>query len=237
VFADVINRPGWLRDLCDLAFPPLCLGCGEYVDSSRLVCDSCLKRIHTYPQPFCLNCFGWVVSGARCEACRDDSFVAYVYADYLEPLRNVIIDFKFHGISRAAGLFAEWLCESFEHHWSEVPADLLVPVPLHPSREHTRGFNQAEMLAKELSSRIGLPVATEILMRTKRRRPQSRLSEQQRKHNIAGVFAVDLPAQAGERVILVDDVITSGQTVREARRVLVRAGYAVPAVIAAAHGA
>lgn len=237
MLAERINNPGWLRDLCDLAFPPLCLGCGDYVESSHLVCDPCLKRIQTYPQPFCLNCFGWVVSGAVCTACHDDSFVAFAYADYLEPLRNVIIDFKFHGISRAAGLFADWLCESFEEPLADLSTYSLIPVPLHPSREHARGFNQAEVLADELSSRLGVPVVNDVMSRTRRRRPQSRLSEQQRSRNIAGVFAVDSPAEAGECLVLVDDVITSGQTVFEARRVLTAAGYTVPAVMAVAHGA
>ena len=108
--------------------------------------------------------------------------------------------------------------------------------PLHPSREHARGFNQAVVFANALGEKLKLDVDTDILTRIKKGKPQSRLSDSARAQNIRGAFAAIADTDDNDTLILVDDVVTGGHTVREARLVLVQAGFNVPAFISIAHG-
>jgi ComF family protein len=160
----------------------------------------------------------------------------FAFGDYSGTLRETIIQFKFKGVTSPAGFVAGAVCERFGRAILGLGAYKLVPIPLHSGREHSRGYNQARLFADQLANRLGLPVTNDILRRVMRRKPQARLSEVERIRNIRGVFSVaDNPPET-ERIILVDDVVTSGSTVLEAKRVLQDAGYVVPAVIAMAHG-
>ena len=102
-----------------------------------------------------------------------------------------------------------------------------MPVPLHPRRLRTRGYNQAALLSKFLGSRAGIPVAYELLTRARETRPQTRLSREQRLANVRGAFLVaDAEAVSGRRILLVDDVFTTGTTLDECALALKRAGAA-----------
>ncbi len=112
-----------------------------------------------------------------------------------------------------------------------------MPVPLYPKRERERGFNQAGLLAEELSRGMGLPVLTRGMRRVRATATQTRLTAAQRVHNVRGVFAVSAPDRVrGARVVLVDDVMTTGATVNECARVLKAAGAAAVMVVTVARG-
>jgi len=222
--------------MVDFLFPPLCLGCGEYTESPDSICDNCLKAMDCYDYPLCLTCGGMVAETNYCPVCRDDSFLLFAYANYRDPLKEIVIQFKFKGITSPAAWGARMLSDRFGDRIRDLSADCFVPIPLYPSREYSRGYNQAMLLAEELSRRLSVPVDKETLLRVKRRRPQALLSSPMRIANIRGAFAVDEESSCDRTVLLVDDVVTSGATVREARRELMSAGFSVPAVISIAHG-
>jgi ComF family protein len=226
----------WYHSVLDFVFPPLCLGCGAYVESGDPVCAACDDAIDTFSSAICLSCGQNVMAGAGCPVCGDDSFLLYAFADYVDPMKEIIHQFKFKGITSPAGIFARRLCDEFGQQIMSLKPGALVPIPLHGSREYVRGYNQAVLIAIELGRALEIPVDQETLYRAKRRRPQSRLRQIERAKNISEVFAVSREPESGERVILVDDVVTSGATVREARRELQETGFDVPAVIALAHG-
>ena len=226
----------WYHSVLDFVFPPLCLGCGAYVESGDPVCVACDDAIDTFSSAICLSCGQNTMTGTSCPVCGDDSFSLYAFADYVDPMQEIIHQFKFKGIASPAGIFARRLCDEFGQQIVSLRPAALVPIPLHGSREYVRGYNQALLIAVELGRVLDLPVDQEILYRVKRRRPQSRLRQIERAKNISGVFAAYRESETGEKVILVDDVVTSGATVREARSELQEAGFNVPAVIALAHG-
>lgn len=226
----------WFRDLLDFAFPPLCLGCGDFAENSELICEKCQDEIDTFSQPICLNCWQSILSGGECRACGEEGFTLFAYGDYTDPLKQAVIQYKFKGMTSAARVFAPALQETFGNTINSLAPDYLVPIPLHSSRQYARGYNQAEILADELAELLSIPVAIDIIYRTKRRTPQSRLSESERERNIRGVFSVPETAEPGQTLVLIDDVVTSGSTVREAKRALEEAGYKVPAVTSIAHG-
>lgn len=133
-------------------------------------------------------------------------------------------------------MLVDVLITTFEEKLTWCEADVLVPVPLHPSRQYGRGYNQAEYIAEALSTALHVPVRTDIVVRTERRKPQQTLPARARARNIRGVFEVSENSENSGRVLIVDDVVTSGQTALEVSRVLTNSGYRPVGVISLAHG-
>lgn len=236
MFSELTNKSSLAKGLLDFVFPPLCLGCGEFNAHQADICENCLNRIDTYSHPICLNCFEMIPDDEKCPFCRDKYVPLFAYGNYVSPLREIIIQFKFKGITTPAATFAALLFEQFKQRLHSLGAVMLIPIPLYPSREKHRGYNQAVLLTKQLAGLLELPAKEDILFRVKKRKPQAKLDFEKRVRNIKGVFAVAEDAETAEKLILVDDVVTSGATVTEAKRELEKAGYRVCAVIAIAHG-
>ena len=233
----LVERFPTLKGLIDFVYPPLCAGCGAYAESPHCVCDQCLKKIDWWDEEIALTDVDFAHGGRETDA-RPQSFPAFVAASYVDPLRQIIIQYKFRGAVAIAPVISQRLCDQFGRKIQRLGPAVLVPIPLHPSREYERGYNQAKVFADELSGRLEIPVDAHLLIRVRKGRPQSRLTKSGRAVNIRSVFAlapgVD-PAERCRRVILVDDVITSGQTVFEARRTLREAGFEVVGAVAMAH--
>jgi len=231
-----ITGQEWFAGLLDFVFPPLCLGCGEYHDDKSQICTVCLGQIETYDYPLCLNCQAFISKGVKCPICLAESVALFAYANYQPPLKEIIHQFKFRGITSPAKTFANLTYEKFRDLLGEIKADAQLPIPLHPLRKNRRGYNQAELFAKELSKFMGIPVNSEILIRTKRGKEQARLPFKQRISNIKNAFIADPSQPSIKKVILVDDVVTSGATVLEAKRILHDSEREVVGVISIAHG-
>jgi ComF family protein len=136
-----------------------------------------------------------------------------------------IHELKYQGRRRVAGRLAEVLLTAASARALLAPGAVLVPVPLHPRRRRERGFNQAELLAQELSRRTRLEIAAAALVRRRPTAPQTGLSAAERRANVRGAFAVRRRAQvAGRVVVLVDDVLTTGATATACARTLSAAG-------------
>jgi len=226
----------WFQGLLDFVFPPLCLGCGDYHDDNNQICERCFKKFDVFEYPLCLKCRVFIEEGIDCQICKKDSLVLFSYANYQPPLKDIIHQFKFKGITSPATTFAKLAFEKFQLKLESLNAGAIVPIPLHPSRERRRGYNQAELISNHLAELMSLPVGTELLFRTKKGREQARLPFEKRIENIKDAFSVDESNMRFEKVILVDDVVTSGATVLEATRVLEKAGVKVAAIVAISHG-
>jgi ComF family protein len=158
-------------------------------------------------------------------------------------LRQAVNAFKFHGRLRLAEPLGACLVRLLEAEAPVAPPfaeppDGLVPVPLHPARRRERGFDQAKRLAAVLSEATGIPVRERLLIRTRHTRPQVDLKPSERRENVRGAFALRHPLpRSGVRVLLVDDVYTTGSTLEECARTLRRGGagevYAVTVTRAA----
>ncbi len=232
----MLQKNDVLKGLADFFFPPLCLGCGEFDETHTGICRHCQKRLDRYGAPICLECFSPLPESFFCEKCKKETVPIFVYARYTAPMKDAIIHFKFRGITLPASFFPPLLAESFRKQIEKLNAAALVPIPLAPNHEKERGYNQAALLAQRLSSLLDILVREDVLLRVKQKKPQVKVAYEKRFANIRNAFAAMEQSEAGERVILVDDVVTSGATVHEARRELTKAGFVVCGVIALAHG-
>lgn len=223
-----------------------------------LICKDCLGRIPFVQEPICTVCGrplrGQTVGsvkvglakherpdpGAPGIVCRDCHgrgrffLMARAVGTYDGVLKDLIHELKFNGGRDLAEGLGVLMAAKVSQERPMRTCNIIVPVPLHPIRLGERGYNQAELLAKEVASCIGLPIE-DGMERVVRFGEQNKLGRQLRLDHIRGAFRVPYPAKiAGKRVLLVDDVITTGNTASECARILLRAGAKEVCVIAAA---
>ena len=197
--------------------PGSCLLCAA--DSAAgLLCPACAADLPQLPAALCPQCGDETTLGERCGACLKDppAFVRTIALFRYEfPVDRLIQALKYgHQLPLAA-----WFGARLGQMLVAADHDLVLPLPLHPSRLRTRGFNQSLEMARPIARALGVAIAPILLSRTRATPPQAELPLKERARNVRGAFACadDL---AGKRVLLVDDVMTTGATLREAARIL-----------------
>jgi ComF family protein len=227
-----------LKSFSELLFPARCLGCEEQLASSRppLLCPDCLqgKLAIPLPPPFCTCCGNQLPSEDNhlCLTCLDNP-LAFTKARssflYQEPISTLLLQLKFsHNLTGLASLAALI---------KETPAlldlnepDLILPVPLHIQRLRERGFNQSQLLAQACFPEWREKIRFDLLKRQRPTVPQMRLSGKARRSNLHKAFCLATPFHLnevkGKKILLIDDVFTTGSTLHECAKVLLKAGAA-----------
>ncbi len=201
-----------------------CLLCGARALGS-LLCPGCHADLPRLPAARCPLCALPTPDGAICGAClkRPPEFARCQAVYHYEfPADALIKRLKYGGELAIAGFLAERLLEELDQ--AALP-DLILPMPLHPGRLGERGFNQAVEIGRLLSRRLDIPMARNTVRRLRDTPPQAGLDLKQRRRNLRGAFACE-QALRGERVALLDDVMTSGASLDELARVVKRSGAA-----------
>jgi ComF family protein len=165
-----------------------------------------------------------------CRLCRSNFYAfdrARSFALYNDTLAGAIVLLKYEEVTRLGHWFAERLADLIRGAGEEFQADAVVPVPLHPDRRRERGYNQAELIARPLARRLGLKLGAYLLVRTKPRPAQLVLSRSEHWKSVRGAYATRQGVRVDKlRVLLVDDVLTTGATLDACSRVLKKAGAA-----------
>lgn len=223
------ERLKWLRYLL---YPPHCACCAQVLPVRRwrgnMLCEECEKKLPFLPQNQCPHCGGETREAGFCAPCMEQFAFVRAYAAFpYAAMRKSIHLYKFQG-GKELGiplgrLMAEYLL-TYHAAWTEE-LDLILGVPLHPKKEKKRGFDQTRILCEEIAAKIGLPYLPHGLYRKRHTAPQSLLSPQERRENLQDAFGTTFDFQ-GKRILLIDDIITSGTTCNECARVLYRAGAA-----------
>lgn len=195
----------------------------------ELICPECVKKLSFVKQPVCKKC-GKEISSAGREYCLDcmkhkRSFdYGRALLNYNDAAKKSMADIKYRNRREYLDFYAEAVWLRYGKLLLRLRADALVPVPVHPSRRRQRGFNQAELFADRIGERLGIPVRPEMLVRRKKTAPQKQLNPKERLNNLEEAFAAGAVSEGVRRVILVDDIYTTGSTIEACTRALLRAG-------------
>ena len=229
-----------LRYLINFLYPPRCAACGLRLplETARRVCTECIAQIEPVPHPVCAVC-GIPLSSAVyrdgdwCIACRQapphfgQARAVAQYASRTDEdgqvVSSIIRRHKYGLDQSLAGALAECIGDPLP--LGDNNYDVVIPVPLHRARLHWRGFNQAALLGAAIAQRLARPLDAGTLVRTRATAPQTAQDHRQRRLNVRRAFAVRRPQRvANRRILLVDDVMTTGATADECARTLLEAG-------------
>jgi ComF family protein len=221
-----------LRALASLFYPSLCAVCATPVEPSEYLCDTCRRKAPRINSPFCAKCSepfaGAITETFSCANCAHrrlhfESAVALYRSRGL--VRKIVHEFKYERQIHLRHPVAAWLIEALDDpRLRDRRFDAVVPVPLHPARKRERGFNQAELLAELLSVRAGLRFR-DALERIRYTTTQTVFDRAERMENLHNAFRLRKKVNVrGSRVLLIDDVLTTGSTLSECARVLKAAG-------------
>lgn len=234
--------------ILDLIFPRFCFGCKKELGSREpgFICPECLSGFKFNPSLQCIVCQSRSPFGDTCLACRSKTKIKGLvsvlpYQD--ETARKLIYALKYHGIESIAATLCE-LAEDFirkEKLKNFFENAVLIPVPLHKSRLRKRGFNQSELIARKLGEKFGIKTVCDLILRSKMTEVQAEIKDfEKRKENVSFAFVIntkkDLSAYKNSKIILVDDVITSGSTLEACASILSQAGFRKIYALAIARG-
>ena len=228
----------WLKDLWDdflsLLFPRICYGCGSHlIKNENIICTECYVIIprtnyHTVKD----NPVEQIFWGR----CNIESAAVFSYFNKGSRIRKLIHSLKYNGIKEVGHELGKIYGRALKSSGFLDNIDFIIPVPLHKSRERTRGFNQSETISVGISEATGLPLITNAIKRRAVTSTQTKQSKTERWDNVEGVFALEKPKLlAGKHILLVDDVITTGATMESCVKEILKAEDAKVSLAALAY--
>lgn len=214
----------------DLVYPRRCPICDKIVDSSKvLACNACLKKLEKVKEPKCLQCgksLG-VEEQALCLDCEKEpkSYEkGYPVFHYTKEMKESMGRFKYHNKREYGDFYVLELLKSHEENLRRLKLDGIVPVPMYRKKQRIRGYNQAALLGKKLSEALGIPCYSDYILREVDTIPQKDLNDKERMKNVKNAFKIGENKVQLKKVLLVDDIYTSGATIEACTRVLLAAG-------------
>lgn len=207
-----------------LLFPRRCPVCDEIVTPyGEKICMECMRRLELLTPPWCMKCGKKLHSDeGLCMDCKKKRHT-YVRGRALYEYGSVsasVYRMKYGGRQEYASYFGEEIARYLGEFITEVAPDGLIPIPLHKKRQRKRGFNQAALLAKAIGENMGVPVYDKMLLRVKNTKPLKLQNPQERQNNLKKAFIIKQNDVKLDKVIIIDDIYTTGSTIDEAARVL-----------------
>ena len=213
------------QKIVNILFPPRCVNCGK---CGSFLCRKCRNKVVYLQPPLCLRCSKPIRTGAICSKCQSQTWdIDGIYSifKYGGAIRQAVIQFKYHNIKALADPLSQLMSSYLIRH--NLSFDIIIPVPIHKRRLRERGYNQSSLLAQRLSRMTSIPVMEGILIRTKHTPSQAKSdSIEQRRKNIRNAFKCTGHNISGKRILLIDDVCTSGSTLNSCAASLKAAGAA-----------
>jgi ComF family protein len=224
----ILNK---LKPVSDLFFPNGCIVCGKATTNAN-ICPQCMYELNHIEPPFCTKCGKPFTSNKGishiCYDCIKDKnkfIMSRAVFEYNGATVKLIHRFKFGDQVNLSSFFSDELIKLYNIHFAAQGINAILPVPLSIRRLKHRSYNQTQLLAKRLSEKLSLPIFTQVLEKAKETPPQSRLSAEKRHENVKDAYRVtNNLLLKGKKVLLIDDVITTGATVNACTKALMRAG-------------
>ena len=230
-----------LNKILDLLYPNdiACMFCDEDIfdGDKHLTCSSCKQKLPFLQEKVCKRCGTSINSMANyCDRCQTLSHVfekARAVFEYKDQVVKVLRNLKFHNAKYFAKPLAVYLADLYK---KEFDCDIIVPVPMYKDNYKKRGYNQAELLATNLADLVKVEINTTNLIKVIKTKSQVELDYKQRQQNLKNVFnVVDKSLFANKNILIVDDLFTTGATVDNCAKALLKAGAAKVCVITVAH--
>ena len=224
-----------INSIIDILYPRRCPVCGGIaIPRGGYVCTDCGSRLKAIKEPRCKKCSKPIDTEEK-EYCHDCENKRYHYTNgfslwiYDDCMKKSIADFKYHGRREYGKFYVQELVKNFHNDIMRISPDILVPVPIHKSKQMQRGYNQADILAKELGKILNIPVLSNLLRRDKNTLPQKQLNDKERLKNLEKAFTFDEVERMRyndiiHTAILVDDIYTTGSTIEACTNVLIKNG-------------
>lgn len=215
--------------LYSIFFPRRCPICDSVVVYGKDICEECEKRISYVADPSCKKC-GKQISSEQSEYCSDCSRKIHHYKQgksiflYQKGMKRSMYRFKYAGRKEYASFYARIAKERIQYWVTHRGIEVIIPIPLHRHRQNKRGYNQAEVFAKSLGDYLQLPVDTKLVKRIKNTIPQKELNDKQRKDNLKGAFQLQTNIVKYRKILLVDDIYTTGSTIDAVAKCFLDAG-------------
>lgn len=219
-----------MGNVLDLIYPvrcPLCRKIRPYGDNR--ICPDCGKKLPWMEEPVCLKC-GKGIRHPEEEYCEDCGRIPKSYCRgfpvfwYTGGIKTSLYDFKYKNQREYADFYSKCICKKYGRQIRNLYISGIVPVPVHPHKRRRRGYNQAELLAKHLGKDLELPVYPDYIKRIIDTNPQKELNDKARMKNLKNAFHIGENAIKLERVLLVDDIYTTGATIEACTKVLLDNG-------------
>jgi len=224
----------WLNSLVGLVYPANCLICRKPLgkDIANPVCSNCLNKLDKNLPPFCAKCGGSLkaneLTQGVCVPCRNRNYYfkrawsPFIYQGIMEELIHL---FKYRNKPQLAKPLSQIMIDFINNYNLSLKGfDLLVAVPLHPSKLREREYNQAQLLARNISQALKIPLSEGNLQRHKPTQAQSSLQTKERWENVLGAFGLKNPGDfKDKRILIIDDLLTTGATCNEVARTLLKA--------------
>lgn len=213
----------------NLLYPKRCPGCEDVLETGELICRECRMKLLYIREPACKKC-GSTLESEQMEYCYDCSRKQHVYeagkAVFVHQgiIRDSLYRFKYADKRDYAGFYAAETARKYGNWIKSREIDAIVPIPLHKKRRRKRGYNQADLYANELGELLELPVLKNALVRVKNTRPQKDLSALERKNNLKKAFKCNKSIVQSKKLLVVDDIYTTGSTIDAAAGELQKAG-------------
>ena len=215
--------------LLDMIYPKRCPFCGKVLDATDEDCLKCKNKPIYITGPRCMKCSKPVLNN-EIEYCYDCMEKSHHYISgkaiwiYDDIMKQSIARFKYGGSLEYAPIYGKELVKQYGS-WIKKHADILVPVPLYKKKERARGYNQTEVLANAVGKMLDIPVEAKLLKRIKDTKPQKELNDKERLKNLSEAFFINKKElYKFEKVMLVDDIYTTGSTIEACANILYRAG-------------
>ncbi|MCR4999608.1 MAG: ComF family protein [Lachnospiraceae bacterium] len=221
----------WKEATLDLLFPPRCVGCDEVLSEENRksgFCNKCKENIHPVVEPLCRKC-GKQILIEEAEYCRDCLRLPHHYNQgrgvfsYEGPMKDGMYRLKYGNRREYAKTIIRVALEQHEDWLRHMRPEVIVPVPVHPKKLRKRGYNQAEVLARELSNKTGIPVEP-LVERRVDTLPLKELTPEKRRKNLKNAFNIRKNGVKFKKVLIIDDIYTTGATVDAIAKLLLDSG-------------
>ena len=208
-------------------YPQTCCFCGKI--SKEHICKECIEKITYIEEPVCKKC-GKPIRYKETEYCGDCEKTAFSYEQgksvwlHTDVVRWSIYQFKYHNRRIYGKFYAQELFRIYGRWVRQNKIDVIIPVPLHKKRQRKRGYNQSELIARQLGKLLHLPVNAKAVVRKRNTKPQKELSHKERRHNLKEAFCVTKHWKGKGNVLLIDDIYTTGNTIDSVAKLLRQKG-------------